>query len=143
MARPDALRSRPARVCGQHSSRAVYVDTGREWTLRVSLAQGPPVAVGPDGAGLAFALETPAPNPAHGRTTLAFAIPVASEGSLTLFDVGGRLVRVLARGPFAPGRHTMTLDGRDSGGRHLAPGLYFVRLSAGFQPRVQRLVVMP
>ena len=105
--------------------------------------QGPPVAVEPGDRGLAFALEAPAPNPARRRASVAFSIPAASEVTLAVFDVEGRLVRTLARGPFAPGRHHARFDGRDSSGRHLAPGLYFVRLSAGFQTRVQRLVVMP
>lgn len=103
--------------------------------------QGPPVAVGDAAPALGFAVGRPAPNPARGRATLDFTLPEAAHVTVALYDVEGRRVREAARGEFPAGRHGVTLDLRS--GRDLAPGLYFVRVSAGPRTRVQRLVVMP
>jgi len=45
--------------------------------------------------------------------------------------VAGRLVRLERPGPLPAGVHGWIWDGRDSGGRSLAAGAYFVRLLAG------------
>jgi hypothetical protein len=52
--------------------------------------------------------------------------------SVTIYDVGGRRVRELARDvvPRVDGDE-LTWDGRGEGGEMSAPGVYFVRVEAG------------
>lgn len=82
------------------------------------------------------------PTPARGTVTMTLTLPSAGDAALEVYDAAGRHVRTLARGALTPGRHEITWDGRDDGGRRAAPGLYFVRGRAGdrsFERRIVRL----
>lgn len=65
----------------------------------------------------------------------------AAPGSLTLFDVNGRVVRTLARGSFAAGRQVSSWDGRDANGNAVASGIYFLRSLTGGQEASLKIVV--
>ncbi|MBK6735316.1 MAG: hypothetical protein IPG61_14790 [bacterium] len=71
-----------------------------------------------------------APNPFNPRTTVRFSLPTAGDVRLDLHDAAGRLVAVLAEGPFAAGEHGVAWDGRDRQGRAAASGTYYARLRA-------------
>ncbi|MBK7046701.1 MAG: hypothetical protein IPH48_09365 [bacterium] len=71
-----------------------------------------------------------APNPFNPRTTVRFNLPASVDVRLDLHDAAGRLVAVLAEGPFAAGEHGVTWDGRDRQGRAAASGTYYARLRA-------------
>jgi len=62
---------------------------------------------------------------------IAFTLP--SEGSvrLDIYDVSGRHVRELKRGFAGEGEHVISWDGRNSRGRPVGSGVYFVRVEAG------------
>jgi hypothetical protein len=45
--------------------------------------------------------------------------------------VNGRLVRGLVDGPVGTGHQTVTWDGRGRGGRVMASGVYFARITIG------------
>jgi flagellar hook assembly protein FlgD len=49
---------------------------------------------------------------------------------LGVYDLGGRLVRSLKRGMLPAGAQRFEWDGRDSRGREVAGGIYFVKLHA-------------
>jgi len=72
-----------------------------------------------------------APNPFTGSTELRFALPSESAVTLQIYDVSGRMVRVLAADRFAAGEHRLTWDGRADGGARLGAGLYFARFQTG------------
>ncbi len=78
----------------------------------------------------AHALGEATPNPFNPSTTIAYAIPRAGRVTLRVFDVTGRLVRTLVSGARPAGRHDVTWDGRDAGGRAVASGAYYYRLDA-------------
>jgi hypothetical protein len=80
------------------------------------------------------------PSPFRGSTRIGFGLPEASSVSLRVFDVTGRLVRVLRDGPMDPGRHTVGWDGRDSHGRAVAAGVYFYRFDAEDFRETRRVV---
>ena len=111
--------------------------------------QGPPVAVDPSAAlPQLLALGSPWPNPAPGgRVTLQYELPAGPGAgapvTLALFDLGGRRVRTLVQGAQLPGTYRVALEGRDDRGQHLAPGLYFVRVSRGASQQTRRLIVVP
>jgi len=69
-----------------------------------------------------------APNPFFGGSVIAFAIPVAGQVELGVYDVNGRLVRMLRQGMTTAGTHSIEWDGRDPSGRRAPAGVYFVRL---------------
>jgi hypothetical protein len=81
------------------------------------------------------------PNPARGGCALRFTLAAACEGSLEIYDAGGRRVRVLERGTFARGPHAPSWDGRDGNGRAAPGGVYFARLRAGSIKQTRRIVL--
>ncbi|MBZ0269035.1 FG-GAP-like repeat-containing protein, partial [bacterium] len=79
--------------------------------------------------GPAFSLGTGMPNPFRGVTSIPFSLPRDGTVRLQVYDAAGRLVRTLRNGDLPAGRHVVTWDGRDGGGRATASGVYFYRLS--------------
>jgi flagellar hook assembly protein FlgD len=73
---------------------------------------------------------------------MTFAIELPAPGVLEadVYDLAGRRVRVLARGPAGGGVRVLEWDGRDEHGAEAAPGLYFARVRFGAEVRVARLV---
>ena len=116
------------------------------WTLDDVTVQGVggvPVAV-PLAPGASFVLGRPVPNPSSGRASIAYRLPVAQEIRLALYDVRGRLARVLAAGPRAAGPYAADWDGRLEDGRATPAGIYFVRLTGSVSGvREGRLVRLP
>ncbi|MGH2571811.1 MAG: FlgD immunoglobulin-like domain containing protein, partial [bacterium] len=64
------------------------------------------------------------PNPFVSGTTLVFATTRPGPVRLRVYDTAGRLVRDLADGNEGLGEHRREWDGRDSGGRPVAAGVY-------------------
>jgi flagellar hook assembly protein FlgD len=88
----------------------------------------------------AVALSLPFPNPFSGTTDVGFAVPSSRLVTLRVFDVRGGLVRTLADGWFAAGRHDMRWDGRDARGGSAPTGIYWAELRAGSDVLRRKLV---
>lgn len=99
----------------------------------------PPAA--PSGLPVAYRLHPNVPNPFNPRTTIAYDLPAASDVKLSIYDVSGALVRELERGPRPAGRFTTMWEGKDSAGREVASGVYFMRLEAGSFGESRKLVL--
>jgi poly-gamma-glutamate capsule biosynthesis protein CapA/YwtB (metallophosphatase superfamily) len=85
------------------------------------------------------------PNPFNPRVTieLKMAITAASEVTIEVFDVRGRKVRTLHKGPLPIGiRHGLTWDGQDDSGRALASGVYLVQAKAGERQVGQKVTLI-
>ncbi len=83
------------------------------------------------------------PNPFNPQTTIAFDLPAEQVVSLWVYDVSGRLVRVLVDGEIiAEGRNEATWNGRDDAGRRVASGTYFYRLKAGAYAETKRMALI-
>jgi len=77
------------------------------------------------------------PNPFNSETQLRFTIPKAGGVSLELFDVRGQKVATLLHKRMNAGTHTFRLNAND-----LASGIYFVRLRAGNEVRMRRILLI-
>jgi hypothetical protein len=86
-------------------------------------------------------LGPPHPNPLHGRTTIAFALPTAAPVTLEIVDVSGRRVRVLCDEVRPAGHQAVTWDGRDGSGRPAPSGVYLYRLQTSGRQMTGRVVV--
>jgi hypothetical protein len=108
--------------------------TSPTWTFTTSPSVGvddvPPREV---------ALAPVRPNPSSGQVQLSFALPAASPVRLSVLDIMGREVAVLADGVFGPGRHPVVWDGRGASAR-LHSGLYLVRLRTPGRSEVRKMV---
>ena len=80
----------------------------------------------PSGLPTEFALEQNYPNPFNPSTQIRFALPMDSKVRLTVYDMLGREVAVLADDVRPAGRHAVTLDAT-----RYASGIYLYRLEAG------------
>ncbi len=67
------------------------------------------------------------PNPFSRATSLALTLPRPSGVRVTVHDLAGRVVRVLADGRLDAGDHAFEWDGRNSEGLPVATGVYFCR----------------
>jgi len=79
----------------------------------------------PSPAPAAFALSQNYPNPFNPSTVIIYAVPVPAPVRLTVFDILGRQVAVLADGAVAAGSYRATFNASQ-----LATGVYFCRLTA-------------
>jgi hypothetical protein len=103
-----------------------------------------PVALGVDPVAAPRTLELGAitPNPARGPARFWFGLPVGTALDLAVFDLAGRRVRTLERGPRAAGIASAAWDLRDERGLRAASGVYLVRLSAAGRALTRKLVVL-
>ena len=77
-----------------------------------------------------------------GQVRISYRIgPRPAATSLAVFDVGGRQVRLLVDQQREPGSYIRTWDCRDDAGRHIARGVYIVRLRTGEATASRKLLV--
>lgn len=105
------------------------VDTARSGTAEATL---PPI-------GLSVAW----PNPFSHVVNLAYDISAPSPVTVSILDVAGRLVRSMVDDSRSPGRYSLSWDGQDGSGRSLAPGVYYVRLTALGHSQTRKIVYRP
>ena len=83
------------------------------------------------------------PNPFNPRTRISYTVPAAEVTvRLDVYDVAGRLVRVLVNGVQEPGVHQVEWDGADASGVPVASGVYLYRLQTGRHLQVRRMLLM-
>jgi hypothetical protein len=92
----------------------------------------------PDGAYLSQSY----PNPFNPTTTISFGLTETSLVSLRIYDVSGRLVRVLVEGERRARHYQEDWDGRDENGVRVASGVYFYRLAAGDFTQTRKMVLL-
>jgi hypothetical protein len=90
----------------------------------------------------ALHLGLPAPNPAVFPGEIAFEIEASAAVAVEILDVSGVLVRRIFSGPAGSTVRLLRWDGKDWEGRRVAPGVYFLRLSAGARTASRKIVVL-
>ncbi len=91
----------------------------------------------------ALSLGRPVPNPSAGSMSIDYQAPRSSSSlQVAVYDLAGRLVRVLADG--APDAYSGRLvwDGADERGRRVASGVYFIRATNSGETVGRKLVVL-
>jgi flagellar hook assembly protein FlgD len=61
---------------------------------------------------------------------------------VVIYDLLGRVVRVLVDGTLSPGRHLAVWDGRDAHGHAMDSGTYLCRLTAGSATRTIKMALV-
>jgi hypothetical protein len=82
-----------------------------------------------------------APNPFNPSTTLRFDLAASGTVQAEICDLGGRVVRRLARGVMAAGPVVLAWDGRDDAGFPLPSGVYVARVTGAGPARTAKLVL--
>ena len=84
------------------------------------------------------------PNPFNPSTTISFSVggeqPLLAH--LAVYDIRGALVCMLLNELVEPGTRRLEWNGHDGHGRQLSSGVYFLRLNAGTQSRVRKMILL-
>ena len=91
----------------------------------------------------------------HGRLSLSvspsvmnyggnieFTLPRTTYISLQVYNSAGQLVNTLRAGTAGAGQYTIKWEGKDRAGRRLPGGMYFVKLQAGSQIKVAKVLLV-
>jgi len=130
-------------VTGPASGSCFIRVTARNWTGATGSATnaaaftiGNGLLSADPGGVIVFSLSAPAPDPVRAGASFRYAVPHAAHVRLSLYDVQGREVAVLANGMRESGRYTAALNATA-----LEPGLYFLRLQSPGASLSRRLVI--
>ena len=80
------------------------------------------------------------PNPFNPQTTIAYALPEAAPVRLAIYDLLGRVVRMLVDETQSAGYTRVIWDGRNELGQTVGTGIYLYQLQVGRQQLVRRMV---
>lgn len=90
-----------------------------------------------------YALHANRPNPFNPVTTIGYDVPApGGRVDLAVYDVSGRLVRVLVASHLTPGTYSAVWEGHDERNTPVASGVYFVRMAAGSFAHTRKLVLL-
>jgi flagellar hook capping protein FlgD len=94
------------------------------------LAGGPPIETGVSSTTLkTYAFPSPC-QPILGQfPRIVFALRVAADVTITIYDTGGGLVRTMRLNGCSAGNHTVPWDGKNGNGRYVHNGVYIYRVS--------------
>lgn len=96
-----------------------------------------------DSAELAFGLFPSYPNPFNPATTITYRLACATHVELAVYDVSGRLVRILTDHRSDGGDiHRVIWDGTNDGGERLPSGVYLLRLLTETSAETRKLVLL-
>ena len=91
---------------------------------------------------MSFGLSQNYPNPFNPETTISFSVPNISEISLTIYDINGRVVDVLASGIYSPGIHSFIWNGMSLNGDIVPSGVYIYKLITPDQTLSRHLTII-
>ncbi|MBI2505938.1 MAG: T9SS type A sorting domain-containing protein [Candidatus Latescibacteria bacterium] len=89
-----------------------------------------------------FTLSQNYPDPVNSDTVIRFALPASAEVALSVYNLAGQRVAVLAEGVRGAGSYTVRWDGRDEKGHELASGVFLYRLRAGEKVETRKLALV-
>jgi hypothetical protein len=87
-----------------------------------------------------FSAGAPVPNPSAGPVSLPMVVGSDSPVRISVFDVGGRLVRDF-QDRLPAGRGSVSWDGHDASGRLVARGIYFLHVRSPLGTEVRRILI--
>ena len=82
------------------------------------------------------------PNPFNPLTRIRFTLDSAREVKVSVYDLHGRKVVLLADQMFAAGPQNLVWEGKDQAGRAVPSGTYLLQIKAGESSRIEKLVLL-
>jgi len=82
------------------------------------------------------------PNPFNPKVVVRFGLPRSGHTTMDVFDVRGRRVAGLLDEVLQAGHHEVSWQGKDTRGRAVASGVYFMKLSSGDMEQSQRVLLV-
>ncbi len=85
------------------------------------------------------------PNPFNSSTEIRYSIPQVSSSQhvlIKIYDIRGRLVKVLVDQDQSSGIHTVSWDGKDLNGNGVSSGIYFYTLQVGELKEPKKMLLL-
>jgi hypothetical protein len=76
-----------------------------------------------------------------GTARIRFEVFKPGDVTLSIYSVGGRLIRRLVDGPLQPNTYLVDWDGLDDGGAKAASGVYFLRLDTEYETSTGKAII--
>lgn len=89
-----------------------------------------------------FELTQNYPNPFNPTTKFKFALPKETEVTIAIYDITGRVVKVITREKFNAGSYEVDWDATNDVNSKVASGVYFYRIVAGGFTDVKKMVLL-
>ncbi|MFH1681689.1 MAG: S8 family serine peptidase [Candidatus Eisenbacteria bacterium] len=129
--------------CARYYYRCFAFDRNRNYSAPAganSMTTGSCTAVPLSGGAPALLrLHGARPNPFNAATRIRFDLPESGPVRVAIYDLAGRLVRVLVDETLPAGSYEESWDGRGDRGEEAASGAYFAKLEAGGETGTTRL----
>jgi hypothetical protein len=143
---PEMIASRGSVTGARYEYRdeTVFANRTYWYKLQEVSEDGPGAEYGPYSVTyrLSNGLDQNVPNPFNPTTAVRYAIANDGDVRLTIYDVGGRAVRVLVNEHQRADRYQVSWDGTNDAGQRVASGVYFYQLVAGKFTQTRKMVLL-
>jgi hypothetical protein len=75
-----------------------------------------------------YKLEQNYPNPFNPNTTIQFSMAKSENVVVTVYNIMGEKIQILANSEFSAGQHKLTWNGKDEHGSNVAGGIYIIEM---------------
>ena len=82
------------------------------------------------------------PNPFNNVTSIGYSISKESRIALKIYDLTGRLIRVLVDKKKNPGKHKAVWNGKNDFGQQVSSGVYFCNLTANTKTKYDKIILI-
>ncbi len=82
------------------------------------------------------------PNPFNPETTISYSLPLDSNVAISVYNIKGQKVVDLVNEKLEKGEHSIVWKGKDSNMRNVASGVYFVRMKAGKETKIKKVMLL-
>ncbi len=89
-----------------------------------------------------FSLWQNYPNPFNPSTTISYNLPIASKVSLKIYNTAGQLIRTLQNSFQAPGKKSVTWNGKNNFGQQVPSGVYLYKIEAGDYSKTRKAILL-
>jgi hypothetical protein len=126
----DVVLSEALSVSTRHLNAEAYNTAGEAMNVAINFNSGAVAAAN-------FELKQNTPNPFKGETVIGFNLAEASQATLTINDVTGRVLKVV-KGDFAKGANQVSIDSKELP----ATGVLYYTLTAGAYTATKKMIII-
>ena len=89
-----------------------------------------------------FKLEQNSPNPFNPTTVIDFSLSEESDVKLSIFDLSGKLIKILINAPLREGVHSLIWDGKSTKGIDVGAGVYLYNLQTDKINHTKKMILL-
>jgi len=89
-----------------------------------------------------FNLFQNSPNPFNSTTTIGFTLPLESNVQISIYTIGGNLVKNLVNSDFSAGDHFIVWSCSENMGKTFSDGLYFYKITASDFIETKKMLII-